>query len=116
MKLDEKYYDIGDIYIGYGNPQTNVLYLQYKWSEDTGNPHKINRNGINNNYETKENRNIISNEIESKIRLNKDSYILNKNKEKNNKEKFLNNSSLIFSDIKENTEKSNYLIFLYNFI
>lgn len=105
-KIDEKYYDIGDIYIGYGNPQTNILYLQYKWTDESENP--LNNKKINNIViESKENRNIKDKEANNK--LNKDSSIVNKKGEKNNAEKFFNNSSLMISDIKDNTEKSKFL-------
>lgn len=94
---DEKYYDIGDIYIGYGNPQTNILYLQYKWIDGLENPN-LNTNSI----ERKET---------NEVNLDKEAASVNKKSEKNI-DKFFNNSSMMISEIKDNTDKS--MIFIYS--
>jgi len=101
---DNKYYDIGDIYIGYGNPQTNVLYLQYKWINALENPN-LNDNPV----EVKEKSGALL-ENDANIRINKEASSINKKSDKTI-DRYFNNSSMVISEIKENTDKSNQFNF-----
>jgi len=77
-----------------------VLYLQYKWVNDLENPI------INNNPAEKKEANESNSEKEAKITINNESASLNKKSEKINEKLFNNSSMMIYSEIKENTDKS----------
>ena len=77
-----------------------MLYLQYKWVNDLENPI------INNNPAEKKEANESNSEKEAKITINNESASLNKKSEKINEKLFNNSSMMIYSEIKENTDKS----------
>jgi hypothetical protein len=77
-----------------------VLYLQYKWVNDLENPI------INNNLAEKKEENESNSEKGANIRINNISASLNNKSEKINEKLFNNSSMMIFSEIKENTDKS----------
>lgn len=78
-----------------------MLYLQYKWANELENQ---NINYINSD-KNDANESHLGKDIYNKQKIEADSS--NKKSEKIN-EKFFNNSSMMISEIKENTDKSNY--------
>ena len=75
------------------------MYLQYKWSD------VILENGITKILENNDIGDIIEKENSNKII--RDNSLVNRKSEKIN-EKLFNNSSVMISEIKDNTDKSNY--------